>query len=414
MHLPPKDITNCRILIVDDQAANIRLLEQFLNQSGYTHVKSTEDSRQAAPLYQQFAPDLVLLDLNMPHLDGFAVMQQLKDIEKENGAPVMVLTAQSDQDNRLRALEAGAKDFLTKPLNFPEVSLRIRNMLEMRLLNRQLLESKRYFEVKAREHAVELIDKGEALNQQVSGFIQAERQRKGLAEELEKKNQELSDFFHIACHDLKEPLRKIISFGGMLQSSLNDLGGKEADYMVRMGQSVEKMQSLIDDLILFSEFHQKACTFRSVDLNPVVDGLLAKLKPHEESLAVSVEKIELPTLEADADQIAVLFEHLLSNCLKFHKPGVPPQIWVDGRPLGNGFWKIGVRDNGIGFDPKYIPTILKPFKRLHTKDAYPGNGMGLAFCRRVVRNHGGTMNVIRAPNQGTKVEIVLPEEQNRK
>ncbi len=411
MIISDEDLKKARILIVDDQAANVLLLQQFLKQRGFTQVKSTEDSRQAAALYREFDPDLVLLDLNMPHLDGFAVMQQLREIEKDNYVPVMVLTAQTDQENRLKALEAGAKDFLSKPLDFAEVSLRIRNILEIRLLNNLLSESRQFFEIKARERAVELISKDEALNEEISSRMLAERENKGLAEQLEMKNQELNDFFYAACHDLKEPLRKIVSFGGMLQSALNGAEGKEAGYLDRLDHSVGRMQSLIDDLILFYEFHRKKSAFRSLDLNPLVEALIAELTAGDTESANRVEKKTLPTLEADAEQIGLLFKHLIANGLKFHAPGSPSKVWLEGQSLGNGFWKIGVRDDGIGFDPKYIPTVLKPFKRLNTKDQYPGNGMGLAYCRQVVFNHGGTLKIISAPGQGTKVEIVLPETQ---
>ena len=122
---------NPKILIVDDEPANIKLLDQMLQQDKYTSIRTTTDSREVVEIYQEFQPDLVLLDLNMPHLDGFQVMKELKKIENGNHLPVMVITAQADNLSCAMALDAGALDFLSKPFDFIEVSLRIRNLLKL-------------------------------------------------------------------------------------------------------------------------------------------------------------------------------------------------------------------------------------------------------------------------------------------
>ncbi len=142
---------NAKILVVDDQPVNTLLLGKMLKQAGYIQVRSTNDSRQAINAYHEYEPDLVLLDLNMPYMDGFQVMEQLKAIEENSYAPVLVLTAQADEDNQLRALHSGAKDFLGKPFSSAEVLARINNMLEVRLMNKNL-------EKKVKERTVELND----------------------------------------------------------------------------------------------------------------------------------------------------------------------------------------------------------------------------------------------------------------
>ncbi|HEY8101349.1 MAG TPA: HD domain-containing phosphohydrolase [Burkholderiaceae bacterium] len=130
------EIQNAKILIVDDQEANVKLLEHILSSSGYTTVTSTMDSRQVFDLYRQYRYDLIILDLNMPYLDGFGVMESLKSIEKEGYLPVLVITAEPEK--KLRALEIGARDFVSKPFDHIEVLTRIRNMLEVRLLHKKL------------------------------------------------------------------------------------------------------------------------------------------------------------------------------------------------------------------------------------------------------------------------------------
>jgi len=150
------DFLKAKILIVDDQQANIALLEDVLENEGYTFFKSTQDSRKALDIYKEMCPDLVLLDLNMPYLDGFQVIEQLKEFEKDSYAPILVLTAQSDRNTRLRALSAGARDYIEKPFDITEVTQRISNMLEIRLLHNQVRDQNLILEEKIRERTHEL------------------------------------------------------------------------------------------------------------------------------------------------------------------------------------------------------------------------------------------------------------------
>jgi len=151
------DFLKAKILIIDDEQANITLLEDILDNEGYSHFKSTQDSRKALDMYKEIRPDLVLLDLNMPHLDGFQVMEQLKEVEKDSYAPILVLTAQADRNIRLNALAAGARDFIEKPFDITEVVHRISNMLEIRLLHNQVRNQNQILEkkVEIRTHELE-------------------------------------------------------------------------------------------------------------------------------------------------------------------------------------------------------------------------------------------------------------------
>lgn len=141
-----KELLKSRILIVDDEPDNIFMLEEILKGDGFSSIQSVTDPREVCGIYKQFQPDLVLLDINMPYLDGFQVMEQLKEIEKHSYIPVIILTSESDEQTLLRALNAGAKDFLVKPLNFPEVLCRIKNMLEVRLLHNQVKDQNKNLE----------------------------------------------------------------------------------------------------------------------------------------------------------------------------------------------------------------------------------------------------------------------------
>lgn len=151
-----EEITNAKILIVDDEEINVFLLKEVLTSANYKNLKSTTDSREAIKLYKTFSPDLVLLDINMPYLDGFEVMKLLKEIEKESYIPVLVLTAQTDDKTQKQALKLGAKDFLHKPFNIEETLARIHNLIEVRLLHNQLKNYNEILEKKVQERTQEL------------------------------------------------------------------------------------------------------------------------------------------------------------------------------------------------------------------------------------------------------------------
>jgi putative two-component system response regulator len=154
--IPKEERLNAKILIVDDERANVLLIEKILNQEGYTSIKSTTDPRKAMAIYQEFKPQLVLLDLSMPHMDGFQVMAELAGTDKDAYLPILVLTAQPQDEIRLRALSSGAQDFLAKPLNYIEVLSRIKNMVEVRILYEKVHNQNQILDKKVKERTYDL------------------------------------------------------------------------------------------------------------------------------------------------------------------------------------------------------------------------------------------------------------------
>jgi putative two-component system response regulator len=153
-----ENLLSAKILIVDDEPAIVRLLATILSSRGFSSIKSVSDSREVIQLYQEFKPDLIILDLQMPYLNGFQIMEQLKQLNPDCFLPILVLSGQSERSTRLRALESGARDFLGKPVDQAEVMCRICNMLEMWLLHKDLHEQKKLLEEKVRERTKELRD----------------------------------------------------------------------------------------------------------------------------------------------------------------------------------------------------------------------------------------------------------------
>ncbi|MBC8287688.1 MAG: PAS domain S-box protein [Nitrospinae bacterium] len=230
---------------------------------------------------------------------------------------------------------------------------------------------------------------------------------------LEKSNQNLSDFAFIAAHDLQEPLRKVTMFGNMLKKSNQDLDEKSCDCIDRMQSAITRMQSLIDDLLVYSKLSTQDLPYVKIDLNRIVENTLTDLETqiHQARGTINVDK--LPDLEANPVQMHQLFQNLISNALKYRKEDVDPVINISSRSNDNGVVTISVEDNGIGFDEKYKDRIFQLFQRLHGNNAYGGTGIGLAICKKIIDRHHGTITVNSTPGGGAIFKFSLPEMQAR-
>jgi len=238
---------------------------------------------------------------------------------------------------------------------------------------------------------------------------QAEAELRRYAAELERSNAELQDFASIASHDLQEPLRKVTAFGDRLAEHLAailDETGK--DYLQRMQNAAERMSRLLQALLEYSRVGTRAQPFQAVDLAQLMFGVLADLEVGVQESQARVQVGSLPVLQADRLQMHQLLQNLVSNALKFHRPGVPPQVVVESTPVPGDGWEITVSDNGIGFDERYLDRIFRPFQRLHGRSEFQGTGMGLAICRKIVSRHGGTITARSQPGQGSRFVVTLP------
>lgn len=243
---------------------------------------------------------------------------------------------------------------------------------------------------------------------------------------LEQSNQELESFAFVASHDLQEPLRKIQAFSQKIRDSLNDqLGPQEQDYMDRMLRAVERMRNMVDGLLSLSRITTRAQPFERVDMSQVAAEVLTDLEVRLEKTGGKVILHPLPIIQADPLQMRQLLQNLISNSLKFHRPGVPPLVEIgtdcerrsdkdcsEGRRAGKeaGFVSIWIRDNGIGIPEGELPGLFQPFHRLHGVSEYEGTGMGLAICRKIVERHNGRIQVNSVPGQGSTFIICLPHD----
>lgn len=242
---------------------------------------------------------------------------------------------------------------------------------------------------------------------------QAEEELKTYMKKLEESNQALQDFASIASHDLQEPLRKVSAFGNMLQKKYGDsIGDEGRDYLRRMLNATERMQSLLRSLLDYSRVTSRAEPFRQVDLARLVDEVLSDLEVRIADSGGKVEVGELPVIEADPNQMRQLFQNLIGNGLKFHKEGEKPLVKVHCPLNDTGHCEINVEDNGIGFEDKHKDEIFAAFQRLHGRSSqYEGTGMGLAICKKIVERHGGSITARSTPGQGSIFTVRLPVKQ---
>lgn len=228
------------------------------------------------------------------------------------------------------------------------------------------------------------------------------------AADLKRSNAELEQFAYVASHDLQEPLRKVSSFTQLLQRRYGDKLDERADqYIAFAVDGANRMQVLINDLLAFSRVGRVHNDQRSVDLEDVLDRALDNLSVAIEETGTVVEHDPLPSVVGDATQLNMLWQNLLSNAIKFHSPDRPPRIRVEARQDGD-MWEFAVTDNGIGIDPDFRDKVFVIFQRLHTREAYPGTGIGLAMCKKVVEFHGGTIAIDEHRTVGTRVVFTLP------
>lgn len=268
-----------------------------------------------------------------------------------------------------------------------------------------------------------ILDQGEVkgaviIFKNISDQIHARRALERYTQELEEGQKNLEDFVCIASHDLKEPLRKISSFGELLTKRMGSkMEPNEKEYLSRMINASDRMEQLISHLLEFSEIGIKSLKPEEVNLKSLINEVNLYLETVIEKTQARIKVISnlkrfKPIIQADRNQMYQLFQNLISNSLKYHRPGVPPEINILIYPQDQNFLKVHIQDNGIGFEQSQAHKIFKPFERLHGKSEYEGTGMGLSICQKIVTRHGGKIDVTSQPGKGTTFTINLPVKQS--
>ena len=369
------------ILIVDDVSVNLQLVTTQLEARGYLALvaRGGQEAIQRAEFAQ---PDLILLDVVMPGMDGFETCRRLKQSDATRDIPVIFMTALANTDDKIEGFRAGGVDYVTKPLNAEEVLARVDTHLTLYALRQQLASQ----------------------NQQLRQEIAAREQVQAA---LRRSNAELEQLAYVASHDMQEPLRMVASYLQLVAERYgNALDADGHEFIGYAVDGAKRMQALISDMLTYSRVSTRARPFEPTDCARIVATAERHLQLAIEEGGAVITRGELPTVLGDEVQYLQLFQNLIGNAIKF-RGNAPPRLHVTAQPAEDG-WCFSVADNGIGIAPEYFERIFVLFQRLHGRREYPGTGIGLALCKRIVERHGGRIWVESTPGQGSVFRFTLP------
>lgn len=371
---------DAKILIVDDEPSNVLLMERLLQEAGYPHLTSTTDPRRALALYRSLAPDLILLDLMMPHLDGIAVLRQLKaEMPNDAYVPILVLTADATLQAKRNALAAGAQDFLTKPFEQFEVLLRIRNLLDTRRL---------YVVLEQQNRALE-----ETVRQRTERLVQSE------------KVAAMGSLLAGVAHELNNPLTILSAHAQLLLRSQDSAARRAA----QIQSAAERCVRIVRNFLALARQRtpERTQTFVTNVLQGSVELLAYPLRSDSVDVVVDLPG-DMPVLWADPHQLHQVFVNILANAHHaMRRQTRPRRIAITGRyDRAGGRVRLEIADTGPGIPRELQAKIFEPF--FTTKPAGEGTGLGLSLSRAIIEDHGGMIAVDSVPDHGTRFIIEMP------
>lgn len=362
------------ILIVDDVPSNVSVLFDFLTTHDF-EVSVAQSGESALQLIDYEVPDLILLDVMMPGMDGLETCQRFKSNPKTQAVPIIFMTALSETIDKVKGFQAGAVDYITKPFQQEEVLARINTHLTIHQLQQQLHEQNTVLELQNIE--------------------------------LSAKNVELDTFARTVAHDLKNPLQSLVGFADLLLDTLvSRLDPEEWEYLQYISQAGQKMLEIINSLLLLAKVSQQEIESTPLDMLKIIAQVQQRLAP---IIRESQGEIILPTAWPMAQGYALWVEEIwvnyLSNGLKYS--GQPPRLELGATPYKNKirFW---VRDNGPGLSPSDQVKLFHPFTRLPQTQTQEGHGLGLSIARRIAEKLGGEVGIESQPGQGCLFYFTLP------
>jgi signal transduction histidine kinase len=410
--------SDIKILVVDDRDDNLFSIEAILEKDNYNIIKANSGRAALKILLQQHDFSLILMDVQMPDMNGFETATIIYERDKLKNIPIIFITAHNyDEDIIFKGYRMGGVDYIYKPVNPELLRVKVAVFVDLYRKNQQLLQHEKKL-IAANESLQKEIDDRKASEEKVH---QLNAQLLENNSNLKAMNEELDQFAYVASHDLQEPLRKIMVFSDKIRTK-NSLDEETSKYFDKIIMSSRRMQILINDLLSFSRHSMSSSDFKKTDLNILVRQAAGELELEVEKSKAQINIAQLPEVWVIPGLMQQLFYNLLSNALKFRKNGVAPQIHIEAEKMKltelnqyvidngkTGYYKISVVDNGIGFDPKYADEIFMVFKRLHSYHEFEGTGVGLSICKKIIEKHNGFIKADSELNEGSAFWIALPE-----
>jgi signal transduction histidine kinase len=409
-----------KILVVDDREDNLFSLESILERDGYKIVKASSGRAALKILLSEWDFSLILMDVQMPEMNGFETATLIYEREKLKHIPIIFITAHHyGEEQAYEGYKMGGVDYIYKPIDPDLLRYKVSVFAELYRKNYQLMMQER-----------KLISVNRNLQKEIEDRKLSEQKIKKLNFQLVENNEqlkatieELDRFAYVASHDLQEPLRKILIFSDKLDQGYKEkMNAEAASYLEKIVKSSERMHQLINDLLKFSRYTNDNYGFEKTDLNLILKEVLSDCETDIQKKKATVMIDDLPTIWAIPSQMRQVFQNLISNSLKFSREDTAPVIKIFGKKApgseifglnkklpNDQYFQIFFKDNGIGFDPKYAKEIFVVFKRLHSYHDFEGTGIGLSICKKIVEKHNGFITAEGALNEGATFTIILPE-----
>ena len=411
--------SDIKILLVDDREDNLFSIETILEKDNYTLVKARSGREALKVLLHQQDFSLILMDVQMPELNGFETAAIIYERDILKNIPIIFITAFSyDEDYIFKGYKTGGVDYIYKPIKPELLRMKVSVFVDLYRKNEQLLL-----------HEKKLLAANKSLQKEIEERRTSEAKIRLLNQQLvdnnahlKSINEELDRFAYVASHDLQEPLRKIMVFSDKILMKEN-MDEETEKYFKKIINSSKRMQMLINDLLSFSRQSISPSDFERTDLNTLAREAITELEIEVDKSNAKIQVGELPVVWAIPSLMKQLFHNLVSNAVKFRKKGIDPIIHIEAKKVygsdhsravnsnGHKYHKVSISDNGIGFDPKYSDEIFMVFKRLNSYHEYEGTGVGLSICKKIIEKHNGSIIAQSEPGKGSTFSFVLPEKQ---
>jgi signal transduction histidine kinase len=355
-----------RVLVVEDNASDSELMLHALKNVGYeSECEVVQTADDFADRIRKNKYDIILADYRLPGWNGMETVRMVR--QEDLDIPVVLVSGALGELKAVECIKAGAADYVLK-----DHLARLPQSVRRAIQERDLRDENRRTQ-----------------------------------EELARSNRDLEQFAYVASHDLQEPLRMVATYTQLLaeryEGKLDENADKYIHYAV---EGALRMQTLVKDLLAFSRVGRKQETPRETDCNLVVRNVTANLQSLIQETGARIAYEALPVLVADPSELLQLFQNLIGNAIKFRR-AEPPEIRITAK-MNKKEWLFSVEDNGIGIEPQHAQDVFVIFKRLHTREEYPGSGIGLAICKKIVEHNQGRIWVESQPGLGSRFQFTWP------